>query len=154
MTISAQARRLAVVALVVVYWGCAPGARDAERTDESASAAEAAIPEEGEAASQAATAAAEPEAGAPGAVRADTAPEGPGAVAPAAGAEGRTVRNWVLLEFSRPLQEGDLEWLEANGFRVDSVMGELRVRGWLEGAEGGRAIASDPRIARVHTQMR
>jgi hypothetical protein len=60
----------------------------------------------------------------------------------------------VLLEFSRPVEESDLEWLEANGFRVDSVMSELRVRGWLERSEGGRVIASDPRIARVHTQMR
>jgi hypothetical protein len=139
---------------MVVHPGCGPGERAAQRTDEAAAAAEEAAAEQGGTAAGETTAAAEAEAGAPEAVGADTAPEGPGAVAPAAEAEARAMRNWVLLEFSRPLEEGDLEWLEANGFRVDSVMGELRVRGWLEDSEGGRAIASDPRIARVHTQMR
>lgn len=154
MTITAQARQIAVLALLLVPVGCGPGERAAERPDEAAPAADTARAGEGEAASGEAAARAEPEAEAPEETVSDTALEQPGAVAPATEAEVRNVRNWVLLEFSRPLEEGDLEWLEANGFRVDSVMGDRRVRGWLERAEAGRAIADDPRIARVQTQMR
>lgn len=134
---------ITTLALVVVHVGCSPGEREAEVADE-APAAEAAITDEGGTALEG-EAAAEPQAGAP---------EGPGAVAPADEAEVRVMRNFVLLEFSRPLEATDLEWLQANGFHVDSVMSELRVRGWLERPEGGRVIAGDPRIARVHTQMR
>ena len=52
------------------------------------------------------------------------------------------------------VEEADVEWLEANGFRVDSVMSELLVRGWLESSESSALIAKDPRIARVQPQMR
>jgi hypothetical protein len=154
MMISAQARWIAVLALLLAPVGCGPGEGAAERPDETTPAADTARAGEGAAASEEAAARAEPEAEAPEETVSDTALQQPGAVAPATEAETRAVRSWVLLEFSRPLEEGDLEWLEANGFRVDSVMGERRVRGWFERAEGGRTIADDPRIARVHTQMR
>ncbi len=158
MTITVRARRIAAMVLVLVLVGCAPGERAAEQADEAvpaAPAAEAAIADEsGAVPEEGAAAAAEPQAGTPEVAVPDAAAEGPGAVAPAEEGEARVMRNWVLLEFSRPVEEADLEWLEANGFRVDSVMSELRVRGWLERSEDGRVIASDPRIARVHTQMR
>ncbi|NIN72668.1 MAG: hypothetical protein GTO46_12245 [Gemmatimonadetes bacterium] len=154
MTISTYAWRIAALALVVGHLGCAPSERAAEPPDEAARAAEAEPPPESPAVSEERAAEAEPEAAAPGVDAPDVAPERPGAVAPAAEVDPRVTRNWVLLEFSRPVEEADLEWLEANGFHVDSVMSELRVRGWLERSEGGRAIAGDPRIARVHTQMR
>jgi hypothetical protein len=154
MSQSSQAWRIATLALVLVAVGCGPGERPAERPDEAAPAADTARAGEGGATSEEAAAQAEPEAEAPEETVSDTALQQPGTVAPATEAEVRAVRSWVLLEFSRPLEEGDLEWLEANGFRVDSVMGDRRVRGWLERAEAGRTIANDPRIARVHTQMR
>jgi hypothetical protein len=162
MKIAADAWRLTAMALFLVLAGCTPGERAAERADEAAPAAEPAVADEGEAAPREA-AAEEPEAGEPGvdeeseegeAAVPRTVPEGPGAVAPAAGSEARAMRNWVLLEFARPVEEADLEWLATNGFRVDSVMSELLVRGWLESSEGGAVIASDPRIARVQAQMR
>jgi hypothetical protein len=155
MRIWADGWRITAMALGLALVGCAPGERAAEATDEAPAAEaavadeDAAVPEEEETA-----AAAEPQAGTPEVAVPDAAAEGPGAVAPAEEGEARVMRNWVLLEFSRPVEEADLEWLEANGFRVDSVMSELRVRGWLERSEDGRVIASDPRIARVHTQMR
>lgn len=142
------------LALVVVVAGCAPGERAAERVDETVPAAEADMADEGGAVSEESDAAAEPAAGAPELDSPDAAPAGPGAVAPAGEVDTRVGRNWVLLEFSRPVEEGDVEWLEANGFRVDSVMGELRVRGWLEEGAQRVVIANDPRIARIHTQMR
>ncbi|MGD2216938.1 MAG: hypothetical protein PVJ64_09280 [Gemmatimonadales bacterium] len=144
----------AALALVVVVVGCAPGERSEEGGEEAARSAETVPAAEGGAVTEEAAVEAEPEAGAPEPDAPDVAPQRPGAVAPAAEGEAPALRNWVLLEFSRPVEEGDLEWLEANGFRVDSVMSELRVRGWFERGEGGRAIANDPRIARVHTQMR
>jgi hypothetical protein len=154
MTISNYAWRIAALALVVGHLGCAPGERAAERPDEAARAEESETQDESPAVSEERAAGAEPEAGAPEVDAPDVAPERPGAVAPAAEVEARVTRNWVLLEFSRPVETADLEWLAANGFHVDSVMSELRVRGWFERSEGGSVIAGDPRIARVHTQMR
>ncbi len=144
--------RITALAVVVVHMGCAPGERAAEVADE-APAAEAAVADEDAVVTEDEVAT-EPQGEVPEAAVPETAPEDPGAVAPADEAEVRVMRNWVLLEFSRPVEESDLEWLEANGFHVDSVMSELRVRGWLERPEGGSVIAGDPRIARVHTQMR
>ena len=82
-----------------------------------------------------------------------------GAIAPGAApgrqdAESPVMRNWVLLEFVRPVEGADVEWLEANGFRVDTVMSGNLVRGWLEMPEGGEVIARDARIARVSAQAR
>lgn len=91
----------------------------------------------------------------------DTEPEdaGEAAAAPArvaAATEGDEpgMKNWLLIEFARAIETADLEWLEANGFRVDTVMGAMSVRGWLEDPAGGAAIGEDPRIARIHAQMR
>lgn len=156
MRIGAHAWRITAMALVLALVSCAPGERAAEDTDETdeAPAAEAAVADEDAAAPEEAAAAEEPEAGAPEAAAPDATAERPDAVAPAEETDARVMRNWVLLEFSRPVEEADLEWLEANGFRVDSVMSELRVRGWFERAENSGAVANDPRIARVHTQMR
>ncbi len=76
-------------------------------------------------------------------------------VAPSGQDAGRpAMRNWVLLEFVRPVEEADLQWLAENGFRVDTVMGEKLVRGWLEASDGGEVIARDGRIARVSAQAR
>ncbi len=77
-----------------------------------------------------------------------------GAVAPAPGAEPSKVKNWMLIEFARPLEDADLAWLKQNGFQVDTVMSPTMVRGWLEKPEGGEVIGTDPRIARIHAQMR
>lgn len=153
MTKSTYAWRIAVLAFVVGQLGCATSERAAEQPDEAAREAEVETPagvlDESPADSEERAAEAEPEMDA-----ADVAPERRGAVAPAAEVEARVMRNWVLLEFSRPVEAADMEWLVANGFHVDSVMSELRVRGWFERSEGGRVIAGDPRIAHVHTQMR
>ena len=161
MRIWAQAWRITAIALVLALVSCAPGERAAEDTEETdeAPAAEAALADEDAEAPEEEAAAEEPEpsvpeAAAPEAAAPDAAAERPDAVAPAEETDARVMRNWVLLEFSRPVEEADLEWLEANGFRVDSVRSELRVLGWFERAEGGSAVATDPRIARVHTQMR
>lgn len=78
----------------------------------------------------------------------------PGTVSPAPGVEPSKVKNWMLIEFARPLEDADLAWLKQNGFQVDTVMSPTMVRGWLERAEGGEVIGTDPRIARVHAQMR
>ena len=152
MTKKADGWQISALVFGLTLVGCAPSERAADVADESP-AAEAAVTEETAAAPEEETAG-EPQADTPEATVPDAAPEPPGVVAPADDVEGRVMRNWVLLEFSRPVEEADLEWLEENGFRVDSVMSELRVRGWFERAEGGRAVANDPRIARVHTQMR
>lgn len=146
--------RIAALAFVVLVLGCAPGEHAGEDTAETAPAAEAGARGEADVAYEEPGEAAEPEAGAPEADSTVVMPREPEPVAPEADIEAPTVRNWVLLVFSRPVEEADLEWLEANGFRVDSVMSELRVRGWLERPGGGSAIANDPRIARIQTQMR
>ncbi len=78
----------------------------------------------------------------------------PAAVAPAPGVERPAMKNWMLIEFSAPVQEADLRWLEENGFRVDTLVGPTLVRGWLETAAGGEEIAKNPRVARIHAQMR
>jgi hypothetical protein len=78
----------------------------------------------------------------------------PSSVAPAPDVEQPAMKNWMLIEFTRAVEETDLQWLEENGFRVDTVMSETMVRGWLEVPEGGEVIGQDPRIARIHAQMR
>jgi hypothetical protein len=78
----------------------------------------------------------------------------PAAVAPAPDVEQPRMKNWMLIEFARSVEPKDLRWLEENGFRVDTVMSARMVRGWLEEPAGGEAIASDPRIAKIHPQMR
>jgi hypothetical protein len=80
--------------------------------------------------------------------------EAPGRVAPATEGDEAGMKNWLLIEFARAIEAADLEWLEGNGFRVDTVMSELTVRGWLEDPAGGAAIGEDPRIAQIHAQMR
>lgn len=92
------------------------------------------------------------EAGAPGAAAA------PGDTAPAAG-EPQIPRlkppgpDLLLLEFARAITAADLRWLEENDFRVDTVLSETLVRGWLASPAGER-VAHDPRIARVYPLMR
>lgn len=81
-------------------------------------------------------------------------PAGPRRVAPAAEGDESGMKNWLLIEFARPIEAPDLEWLEQHGFRVDSVMSATTVRGWLEDAAGGAVIGRDPRIARIDAQMR
>ncbi len=78
----------------------------------------------------------------------------PGAVAPAPGVEGPKVKNWALIEFVGEIEEADLRWLEDAGFHVDTVMGPRLVRGWLEMPAAGELITRDPRVARIHAQMR
>lgn len=82
------------------------------------------------------------------------APEAPGRVAPESEGDEAGMKNWLLIEFARAIEAADLEWLEESGFRVDTVMSELVVRGWLEDPAGGAAIGQDPRIAQIHAQMR
>jgi hypothetical protein len=78
----------------------------------------------------------------------------PGAVAPAAGAEEGAMKRWMLIEFARAVEDTDLQWLQANGFHVDTLMGETMVRGWLENPEGGPVIDQDPRVAKIHALRR
>ncbi|UCF20235.1 MAG: hypothetical protein JSU87_02170 [Gemmatimonadota bacterium] len=80
--------------------------------------------------------------------------ERPAVVAPAPGLEQPAMRNWMLIEFADSVTEADLSWLERSGFRVGTLIGPTLVRGWLEVAAGGEAIARDPRVARIHAQMR
>ena len=79
---------------------------------------------------------------------------GPRGVAPATEGDRPGLKNWLLIEFARAIEPADLEWLEQNGFRVDTVLSATTVRGWLEDAAGGSAIGKDPRIARIDAQMR
>lgn len=83
---------------------------------------------------------------------AETTPPSP--VAPAPDVEQPAMKNWMLIEFIRAIEKTDLQWLEENGFRVDTVISETMVRGWLEVPEGGEVIGQDPRIARILAQMR
>ncbi len=78
----------------------------------------------------------------------------PGAVAPAPGVEPSKVKNWMVIEFARPVADADIAWLKQNGFQVDTLMSPTMVRGWLEKPEGGEVIGTDPRVARIHAQMR
>jgi hypothetical protein len=156
MMLSATDWRNAALILALALAGCTPGEEAAEQGEEVAPAAEAGMAEEsgtsetGEAAAEVETPpemeAAEESPGVTGGP--------PGAVAPATGGEAQGVRKWVLPEFARAVEDADVEWLEANGFHVDSVMSETLVRGWLAESAGAEAISSDPRIARVRTQMR
>lgn len=59
----------------------------------------------------------------------------------------------IALEFARPITDQDLRWLEENDFRVDTVLSETLVIGWLASPKGER-IAHDPRVARIHPLMR
>jgi hypothetical protein len=77
-----------------------------------------------------------------------------GAVTPTAGAEEGAMKRWMLIEFARAVEDTDLQWLQANGFHVDTLMGEKMVRGWLENPEGGPVIDQDARVARIHTLRR
>lgn len=76
------------------------------------------------------------------------------AVPPAAEGDRSGMRNWMLIEFVRAVEPADLEWLERNGFRVDTVLSATTVRGWLDNAAGGAVIGKDPRIVRIDAQMR
>jgi hypothetical protein len=125
-----------VAVLGLATAGCAPGERDA--ADAGGAAEEAAV---------------QADAGAAEAAQVDTVAP-PAATQTAAERERPTLRNWVLLEFKRPVEQADLDWLEANGFRVDTVMARFQVRGWLERPEGSEVIARDPRIARISAQAR
>ena len=137
--------RIAVVALILAGLGASACSRaDEERADASADAA-AAVGEETQ--EEATPQNAGDAAAAKGAVA-------PGAAPGRQDAESPVMRNWVLLEFVRPVEGADVEWLEANGFRVDTVMSGNLVRGWLERPEGGEVIARDARIARVSAQAR
>ncbi|KPK82617.1 MAG: hypothetical protein AMS25_01860 [Gemmatimonas sp. SM23_52] len=143
-------RLIVTVATLLVFSGCAGGEQTARQAEEETPAAESAMTEEPGAgvAEETVPAEAPGEAGEVGAGEAvEATPEAPGVRRPA-------LRNWVLIEFARAIEPADLEWLEENGFRVDTVMGETMVRGWLEVPAGGEVIAQDPRIARIHAQMR
>lgn len=78
----------------------------------------------------------------------------PKTVAPSAEGDRTGMKNWLLIEFVRAIEPADLEWLEGNGFRVDTVLSATTVRGWLENAAGGAVIGKDPRISRIDAQMR
>lgn len=78
----------------------------------------------------------------------------PEAVAPSAEGDRAGMKNWMLIEFVRAIESADLDWLERNGFRVDTVLSATTVRGWLEDPAGGSVIGNDPRIARIDAQMR
>jgi hypothetical protein len=130
--------------------GCAGGEEAARQAGEETPAAESAMAEEPGAAVAEETVPSETpaEAGEVGAEEVvQTSPEPSGVRRPA-------LRNWMLIEFARAIEPADLEWLEENGFRVDTVMSETMVRGWLEVTAGGEVIGQDPRIARIHAQMR
>lgn len=73
--------------------------------------------------------------------------------APAASADttGRTV---VLVYFSRPVVDGDVAWLESHGIRVDTVMTERTVRGWIVDGKAAAAAAKDARIAALRPLMK
>jgi hypothetical protein len=75
-------------------------------------------------------------------------------VASMPGVEAPQMKNWMLIEFANAVEDADLEWLEEIGFHVDTLMSSTLVRGWLELPEGGEAIAQNPRVARIHAQMR
>ncbi|UCC71144.1 MAG: hypothetical protein JSV86_12195 [Gemmatimonadota bacterium] len=151
MSMSADTRCLLRTLLLLALAGCTAGERAAQEGEAAAPAAEGTAAEETARVPVEAAPAVESEPREP-AVREETAQ--PGTAPPATEGETETMRPWVLLEFARPLEETDFGWLEANGFRVDTVMSERLVRGWLGGPAGGAVIASDPRIARIHTQMR
>lgn len=140
--------RSAALVLALVFAACRGGREEAGQAEEAAPAAEATTAET-------ATETAEPE-GQPISESAvgEAAATPPGAVAPAEGVEKPAVKNWMLIEFARAIEEADLKWLEENGFRVDTVMGETTVRGWLENPAGGPVISQDPRIAKIQAQMR
>jgi hypothetical protein len=145
-----QSTLIVTVATLAVLSGCAGGEQAARQAEEETPAAESAMAEEPGVAVAEDTVAAEPpgEAGEVGAEEAvEATPEAPGVRRPA-------LRNWMLIEFARAVEPADLEWLEENGFRVDTVMSETMVRGWLEVPAGGELIGQDPRIARIHAQMR
>lgn len=81
--------------------------------------------------------------------------QAPGGVAPAPGVQtDREMKNWMLLEFVDSVTQADLDWLASVGFRVDTVMGDRMVRGWLEKTEGAPELTGDARIAQIHAQMR
>jgi len=63
-------------------------------------------------------------------------------------------KNFMLVEFVNPIQDADLQWLQENGFHVDTVFSATRLRGWLEVPEGGEVIGTDPRVAKVDAMMR
>lgn len=134
--------RYAVVAAIMfalATLGCSRSEREAgDVADETAAQEEVAAHED---------------AAADDAVERDTA-GGPSVTAAAPEVERPPMRNWVLLEFNRSVEPADLEWLEANGFRVDTVLERNQVRGWLERPEGSEVIARDPRIARISAQAR
>jgi hypothetical protein len=139
-----EARRLAVLALALALATCSPREEAAELPEQGAAAEEGTVAEEEQgAAAESATAAPAVETAA-----------GPASVAPATPEERPMPRNWMVLEFARAVEDADLEWLEENGFRVDTVMTETQVRGWLEDPAGGATITNDARIARVQAQMR
>lgn len=145
-----QSMLVVTVALLLVLSGCAGGEQAARQTEEGTPAAESAVAQEPGAGVAEETVPSET-AGEAGEVRAEeavqTSPEPSGVRRPA-------LRNWMLIEFARAVEPADLEWLEENGFRVDTVMSETMVRGWLEVPAGGEVIGQDPRIARIHAQMR
>jgi hypothetical protein len=138
--------RLTIIGLLVLGLGVSACARAEEESADAPSDAAAAVEEEAQE-----EAPAREEGGDAAADEAAVAPE----AAPARqDAENPAMRNWVLLEFVRTVEEADVEWLEYNGFRVDTVMSGNLVRGWLEVPGGGEVIARDARIARVSAQAR
>ncbi len=153
--------RGASIVLIVALCACS-GAPETAASGEPGAAAEpaaapespgAVTPEAQGAMAETAVAPAAPPPGRGAAAPAETVKR-PGTVPPAPGVEPSKVKNWMLIEFARPLEDADLAWLKQNGFQVDTVMSPRMVRGWLERPEGGEVIATDPRIARIHAQMR
>ncbi len=150
---------LVVVALCACSRAPERGAAGAAASDTPPTATPAPAPAEGQGAMAETPAAQQPAEGQaaegmPSEGAAPASEERPGAVAPAPGVEPSKVKNWMVIEFARPVEDADLAWLKQNGFQVDTLMSPTMVRGWLEKPEGGEVIGTDPRIARIHAQMR
>lgn len=140
--------------VLVVALGACSRAPETGAAGETGAAAEPAAAPEGQGAMADTPGAPAPQPSAPGETAPGDTVQRPAAVSPAPGVEPSKVKNWMLIEFARPLEDADLAWLKQNGFQVDTVMSPTMVRGWLEKPEGGEMIGTDPRIARIHAQMR
>ncbi len=155
--------KAAAIGFFVTLCACSRAQESRETAEEHAPPGEAAVAEQGAMAEEGQPAEQQSEPATP-AEAAETAleqetmteakPPPAGGVSPAPGVEPSKVKNWMLIEFARKLEDADLAWLEENGFRVDTVMSPMMVRGWLEKPEGGEVISQDPRVARIHAQMR
>lgn len=143
-------------ATLLVFIACGGGEQQAEQAEETTPAGQEAQAQDARATGEAVgettggEAMAEAAAGESGA-EAGAASE---AEAPGPGVEQPTMKHWMTIEFARAVSDADLQWLQENGFHVDTVMSETLVRGWLENLAAGEVLGADPRIANIDAQMR